>query len=130
MKNVELRALAYLVSKEPETYKDGGDGVTLAVNGLLISGLIIPKSAYLDQKQNKTLKSFYDLADKAKAEQGGDEDPEEKLDLEKYTRLYLKNARYFVGDRSFPTNGENYAIIDIDSVNAYNMGALGPEPQD
>ena len=104
--------------------------LTLAVNGLLISGLIIPKSAYLDQKQNRTLNALYNLAEKADADQKVDEDPEEELDLEKYTRLYLKNARYFVGNSSFPTNGENYAIIDIDSVNAYNMGALGPEPQD
>ncbi|WEI20143.1 hypothetical protein PY247_10705 [Acinetobacter proteolyticus] len=130
MRNFELRMLAYLVSESPEKYKDGGDGLTLVVNGMLMSGNIIPKPAYLEQKQNTTLKHLFDTADKLKAEIEVEEvQVEEEVGLEDYTRLYLKNAKYFIGGQFYPSNGDNYAAINIDSIDAFNMGALGPEPE-
>ena len=127
MKNVELRMIAYLLHTNPEKFKDGGDGVTLVVNGLLLSGITIPRATYIEQDQNLTFKSFFEVEKKVIDELAADVETDDVLNLESYTRLYLKNARYFVEKESLPTNGMNYAVVNIDSVDAFNLGVLAPD---
>lgn len=123
MRNTMLRALVFAINKDAETYKDGADGITLNVSGMLISGILVPYKSFLEQPQCKTLKHFSELFDSV----GNPEDVakrEEEFGLEDTNFLYLKNACYYVGNKPIPTNSQNYMSVHIDSIDAYNMGEL------
>ncbi|WP_336139000.1 hypothetical protein [Acinetobacter ursingii] len=124
MKNLELKLLACLINKDADKYENGADGVTLIINGLVVSGIIIPHKVYLAQSQNATLKHFYDLAEKTIENEDADLDMD---DPKNFNRLFLKQARYFVGSQMLPSNGKNFAVVNIDSIDGFNMGALAPE---
>lgn len=126
MRNTLLRAIAFTLNKDPEKYKDGADGITLNVGGMLISGILVPYETFIQQPQCSTLKHFSDLFDAAIDAEGAKKQ-EEETGLEDTNFLYLKNACYYAGDKSIPSNGENYMSVHIDSIDAYNMGALRVE---
>lgn len=126
MRNTLLRAIVFTLNKDPESYKDGADGITLNVGGMLISGILVPHKTFIEQPQCKTLKHFSDIFDASRdAEEVAKR--EEEFGLEDTNFLYLKNACYYVGDKPIPSNSENYMSVHIDSIDAYNMGELKVE---
>ena len=126
MRNTLLRALVFAISKDPETYKDGADGITLSVGGTLISGILVPHKTFIEQPQCKTLKHFSDLFDASRDPEEAAK-REEEFGLEDTNFLHLKNACYYVGDKPIPANGHNYMSVHINSIDAYNMGELRVE---
>lgn len=119
MKHGLLRMLVHIVNSDVEKFKNGADGITLSVNGILISGKVIPREVYYSQPQNETFKSFIDVAKSVEAEQGIEEE-EEKLEDINY--LYLKDAIYLSGHAQVPTGGGTTICVLIDSVDAFNLG--------
>lgn len=126
MRNTLLRAVAFTLNKDAEAYKDGADGITLNVGGMLISGTLVPYKTFMEQPQCKTLKHFSDLFDAARDSEDLTKQ-EDELGLEDTNFLYLKNACYYVGDKPIPSNSQNYMSVHIDSIDAYNMGELRVE---
>lgn len=120
MKHGLLRMLVHIVNSDVEKFKDGADGITLSVNGILISGAVIPRDIYYAQHQNETLKYFIDLAKAVETEEGIEKEKEEKLEDINY--LYLKDAIYLSGHAQVPTGGGTTICVLIDSVDAFNMG--------
>ena len=120
MKHGLLRMLVHVVNSDVERFKNGADGITLSVNGILISGTVIPRDVYYAQPQNETLKSFIDLAKSVEEEEGIEEKKEEKLEDINY--LHLKDAIYLSGHAQVPTDGGTTICVLIDSVDAFNMG--------
>lgn len=121
MKNLLLRTLGYVVNEDPEKFKDGADGITLSVNGMLISGVLIPRDVFYANPQNTSLKYFIDIMDKNAEEQGVEEEPTK---IEDINYLHLKDACYYLGGNTIPTNGTNTLMVLIDSVDAFNMGHI------
>ncbi|RZG63975.1 hypothetical protein EXE25_18115 [Acinetobacter bouvetii] len=123
MNNLLLKNIVYLLNMEPDKYADGADGVTLSVNGTLITGKLIPREFFYDAKQNSMLKAIIGPEPKDDSEQNND-DVDLNVQIEKLTLLHLKDAFYVMGSQRIPSTGGIYIAINIDSIDAYSMGDL------
>lgn len=119
MKHGLLRMLVHIVNSDVEKFKNGADGITLSVNGILISGKVIPREVYYSQPQNETFKSFIDLGKSVEEEEGI---KEEEVKLEDINYLHLKDAIYLSGHSQVPTGGGTTISVLIDSVDAFSLG--------
>jgi len=121
MKNIYLETLASVVcSSNNKTEK--GIGITLVVNGMLISGDLVSKGTFFDEEGNDGLKALRDkLVQTAKEHNLNDVDGVEP-DYEFEPTLYLKNAKYFSGGNQIPTTGSALITVDLNSVDAFSMG--------
>lgn len=121
MKNIYLETLASVVcSSNNKTEK--GIGITLVVNGMLISGDLVSKGTFFDEEGNDGLKALRDkLVQTAKEHNLNDVDGVEP-DYEFEPTLYLKNAKYFSGGNQIPTTGSTLITVDLNSVDAFSMG--------
>lgn len=124
LRNAEIRLLALVVKADPERFRNGGDPITLACNGIIISGRPVPRSVFLEAKQNATLKAFEDLALEASTPEEIKED-EEKGDLiENIHKLFLTDAQYYIGNKVIPSQDGTFVVVNIDSIDAYHFGKL------
>lgn len=121
MKNIYLETLASVVcSSNNKTEK--GIGITLVVNGMLISGDLVSKGTFFDEEGNDGLKALRDkLVQTAKEHNLNDVDGVEP-DYEFEPTLYLKNAKYFSGGNQIPTTSDALITVDLNSVDAFSMG--------
>jgi hypothetical protein len=121
VKNIYLETLASVVCAS-KGKTSAGIGITLVVNGMLISGDLISKGSFFDEEGNESLKALQDkLIQTAKDHNLNDVDGVEP-DYEFEPTLYLKNAKYFSGGNQIPTNGGALITVDLNSVDAFSMG--------
>ena len=123
MKNVLIRTLMLIANKNPEKFANGADSLTLNVGGQIIVGKIVSRDIFLKQPQNAVLKAIDDAySSNMTPEQIEKEESEMNIETTNY--LYLKDACYFVDGKFIPSNGNNYMSVQIDSIDAFNMGSL------
>lgn len=130
MKNRLLKYLVYFTNLKPEEYKEGADGISLSVNGILITGRLVPRKYFYEAEQNVALRSLTAPVTDLVVEESQVEAEESEIDIEeevdKITLLHLKDAFYMSGSQRFPSNGSMYIAINFDSIDAYSMGAFNP----
>ena len=121
MKNGLLRVLV-VNANDPEVIAENQVlPITLSVNGQLISGELICRTEFYALEQNAVLKHYVDLIDEAQIKEKGarQETPMDELQL-----LHLKNAAYWVNGAKIPSGVGTNIAINIDSVDAFNIGSL------
>ncbi|MCW8041016.1 hypothetical protein [Acinetobacter entericus] len=121
MKNIYLETLASVVCSS-EIKADKGVPITLCVKGMLITGDLISKAAFIDDEGNIGLKALRDRMIQVAEEHNLNETEEVTPDYEFEPTLYLKNAKYFSGGNQIPTNGGALITVDLNSVDAFSMG--------
>lgn len=119
MKNLVLRAITANVNLG--NVYDGSVGITLNVNGSLVSGVIVSRKEYFEISQNKLVKPFNDAIIKELEELGREYD---EADLENIDLMYLKDAAYFTGSQRIPLQGGTVIAVNIDDICSYNFGSL------
>ncbi|MCH7379320.1 hypothetical protein [Acinetobacter higginsii] len=124
LRNAEIRLLALVVKADPERFRNGGDPITLACNGVIISGRPVPRSVFLEAKQNATLKAFEDLTLQSLTKEEIAEDEEQSNLIENIHKLYLTDAQYYIGDKVIPSQNGTFVVVNINSIDAYNFGKL------
>ncbi|RSC23560.1 hypothetical protein [Acinetobacter sp. FDAARGOS_515] len=124
LRNTEIRLLALVVKSDPERFRNGGDSITLACNGVIISGRPVPRSVFLEAKQNATLKAFEDLTLQSLTKGEIEEDEEQSNLIENIHKLYLTDAQYYIGDKVIPSQAGTSIVVNINSIDAYNFGKL------
>lgn len=124
LRNTEIRLLALVVKADPERFRNGGDPITLTCNGVIISGRPVPRSVFLEDKQNATLKAFEDLALKSLTKEEIEEEEEQSNLIENIHKLYLTDAQYYIGDKVIPSQNGTFVVVNIDSIDAYHFGKL------
>ncbi|MDM1020290.1 hypothetical protein QSV37_08220 [Acinetobacter sp. VNK23] len=123
MKHVVLRMLVLMINSDLEKVKEGV-AVTLAVNGLMISGRIIPRDDFYDIEQNLVLKTFRDSGRKSLTTAQISKEDDDLTYLKNIDTLHLTDAIYLTGTQKVPTTTTTNIIVDIDSIDAYNMGSM------
>lgn len=121
MKNGLLRLLVIDANDPINAEKKLSFSVTLSVGGQLISGELISRNEFYNHSQNVPLKHYIDAIEEEERKVSGEikETPIDKINL-----IHLRNASYWVNGSKIPsTNGTNI-IVNIDSVDAFNMGML------
>ena len=124
LRNTEIRLLALVVKTDPERFREGGDPITLACNGVIISGRPVPRCVFLEAKQNATLKAFEDLTLQSLTKEEIAEDEEQSNLIENIHKLYLTDAQYYIGDKVIPSQNGTFVVVNINSIDAYNFGKL------
>jgi len=121
MKNALLRFLIYTVNHPDNSESDLNYEITLNVGGQIISGTIIPRKEFYEAEHNAQLNYYIKEIEKVQLEENGEiqDTPPEDLNI-----FHLKNAAYWFNNSKIPGGDGTYMIVNIDSVNAYNMGAL------
>ncbi|MDO3664782.1 hypothetical protein [Acinetobacter higginsii] len=122
MKHIVLRMLVLMINSNLEKVKEGV-AVTLAVNGLLISGRIIPRDVFYDIEQNLVLKTFRDSERKNFTDEQRSKEKNDLTYLKNIDILHLTEAVYLTGTQKIPSITTTSIIVDIDSIDAYNMGS-------
>lgn len=130
MKNRLLKYPVYLINENPEEYKDGADGITLSVNGMLITGQLVPRKYFYEAEQNTFLNRLMVPEDEIVKDQAEGEQTTEEVDVEaevdKITLIHLTNAFYMMGSQRAPSSGGMFIAVNIDSIDAYSIGSLNP----
>lgn len=121
MKNIYLETLVAVVCGS-ESKTDKGIGITLSVNGMLISGELVSKGTFFDHEGNSTLKALRDKLIHTAEEHNLNETDGVTPDHEFELTLYLKNAKYFSGGNQIPSSGGALITVDLNSVDAFSMG--------
>lgn len=122
MKNALINVVADLMSGE-ESGQNWGP-VTLCTGGTIISGEVISKASFYEATQNKRLKAMRDSVVKVAEDNGLLEDAPEDDEFKPEETLYLKDAFYIAGNRRIPFEGGIYIAVNLESIDAFNMGAL------
>lgn len=121
MKNVYLRLLLADVNDEANIAIGLKVGITLSVGGQLISGYLVSRKEFHEQKQNEVLKKIVDVLEKTEQEHNGFiKEPE----INEVNFLHLSDASYWYGSTRIPSQGGVNITVNIDSVDAYQMGTL------
>ncbi|WP_227505816.1 hypothetical protein, partial [Acinetobacter sp. AG1] len=123
MKHAVLRMLVLMINSDLEKVKDG-IAVTLAVNGLMISGRIIPRDDFYNIEQNLVLKTFRESGRKSLTTEQISKEEDDLTYLKNIDTLHLTDAIYVIGTQKVPTTTTTSIIVDIDSIDAYNMGSM------
>lgn len=123
MKHIVLRMLVLMINSNLEKVKEGV-AVTLAVNGLIISGRIIPRDVFYDIEQNLVLKTFRDSERKNFTDEQLSKEKSDLTYLKNIDILHLTEAVYLTGTQKIPSITTTSIIVDIDSIDAYNMGSM------
>ncbi|CAM4345295.1 hypothetical protein MMP66_00485 [Acinetobacter dispersus] len=123
MKHIVLRMLVLMINSNLEKVKEGV-AVTLAVNGLIISGRIIPRDVFYDIEQNLVLKTFRDSERKNFTDEQRSKEKNDLTYLKNIDILHLTEAVYLTGTQKIPSITTTSIIVDIDSIDAYNMGSM------
>ncbi len=121
MKNGLLRILV-VNANDPEVIAQNQVlPITLSVNGQLISGELISRNEFYALEQNVILKHYVDFINEAEIKENGAprETPMDELQL-----LHLKNAAYWVNGAKIPSGAGTNIVVNIDSVDAFNIGSL------
>ncbi|ENW78421.1 hypothetical protein F909_04111 [Acinetobacter sp. ANC 3929] len=121
MKHLILKAIVANVNLGDVYPPEQVIGITLHVNGGLISGDIISRKEYYEHSQNALIKPFYDAIIKSMEDENESFDDE---DLETLTQIHLKNAAYINGSQRIPLRGGTTITVLIDDVSAFNIGSL------
>lgn len=124
MKNRLLKYLVYLINRTPEEFKDGADGITLNVNGMLITGNMVPRKYYYEADQNVALNSLMEPDEDEAEELDEDSNVDVEAEVDKITLIHLTNAFYMMGSQRVPSSGGIYICVNIESIDAYSMGAM------
>lgn len=95
--------------------------ITLSVNGQLISGELISRSEFYALEQNATLKHYVDLINEVEIKEKG---KIEDVPMDEIQFLHLKNSAYWVNRAKIPSGSGTSIMVNIDSVDAFNIGAL------
>lgn len=95
--------------------------ITLSVNGQLISGELISRSEFYALEQNATLKHYVDLINDAEIKEKGEVG---EISMEDLQFLHLKNSAYWVNGEKIPSGSGTSIMVNIDSVDAFNIGSL------
>ena len=98
-----------------------GIPITLAVNGLIISGEITTKTDFFNAPENAGLKAMKDRMLEVVKENELDGDG---MEADIASHLYLKNAAYFSADKQIPATEKTCIMVSLDSVDAFSMGML------
>ncbi|MCO8087257.1 hypothetical protein [Acinetobacter indicus] len=126
MKNIYLETLASIICSS-DKISDKGVPITLSVKGVLISGELISKGTFFDDEGNSGLRSLrsrlLEVAEDHDLNDNNGVDPDHDFE----PTLYLKNAKYFVGGGQIPTEGSALIAVDLNSVDAFNMGQFKQE---
>ncbi|MCU4581155.1 hypothetical protein KTJ32_09160 [Acinetobacter gyllenbergii] len=123
MKHIVLRMLVLMINSNLEKVKEGV-AVTLAVNGLIISGRIIPRDVFYDIEQNLVLKTFRESERKNFTDEQLSKEKSDLTYLKNIDILHLTEAVYLTGTQKIPSITTTSIIVDIDSIDAYNMGSM------
>ncbi|PKD80255.1 hypothetical protein [Acinetobacter radioresistens] len=121
MKNGLLRILV-VNANDPEVIAQNQVlPITLSVNGQLVSGELISRTEFYALEQNVILKHYVDFINEAEIKENGAprETPMDELQL-----LHLKNAAYWVNGAKIPSGAGTNIVVNIDSVDAFNIGSL------
>lgn len=110
-----------LIVKFAETEAPLEAGVTLIVDGFLISGFVISKDKYM--KHNE-LTSSIENGIKEALSRIKKEAPDPGDDGER-NFIHLRDARYFTpGQQPIPNNESVYCRIRLEKVSGFNIGVL------
>ncbi|EKO3480754.1 hypothetical protein M0358_000821 [Vibrio fluvialis] len=110
-----------LIVKFAETEDPLEVGVTLVVDGFLVSGVVISKDNYM--KHNKLTSLIEDGIKKALSSME-DEAPDPEDDGER-NFIHLRDAKYFTpGQQPIPNNESIYCRIRLEKVSGFNIGVL------
>lgn len=96
-------------------------GITLNVNGVLVSGIITSRKDFYNSNQNYVLKPLYDALMEQMAADGEEFD---ETNLDNIGLIHLKDAAYMAGSQRIPSTGGMTIAIEIDDIASYNMGQL------
>jgi len=116
-----LRAVVANVNLEDVYVPDLEIGITLNVNGVLVSGIIIPRKEFYHTDQNFVLKPLYDALIEQMASEG---EVFDETDIENIGLIHLKDAAYITGSQRVPSTGGMTVAIDIEDISSYSMGQL------
>lgn len=122
MKNSLINLVSDLMGGE-ESGQNWGP-VTLCIGGTIISGNVISKASFYEAAQNKRLKTMSDSIVKVAEDNGLLENEPESGEFEPEETLYLKDAFYITGNRRIPFEGGIYIAVNLESIDAFNIGAL------
>lgn len=122
MKNSLINLVSDLMGGE-ESGQNWGP-VTLCIGGTIISGNVISKASFYEAAQNKRLKTMRDSIVKVAEDNGLLENEPESGEFEPEETLYLKDAFYITGNRRIPFEGGIYIAVNLESIDAFNIGAL------
>ncbi|EGQ9308595.1 hypothetical protein F7U82_24545 [Vibrio parahaemolyticus] len=106
-----------LIVKLSEAEEPIATPITLAVDGFLVSGIVVSADEYLSHTPllSDIKRGFDEANDKA----GGLEDDGERR------FIHLKQAQYFTPDKNpIPSSKEMYTRINLEKVAAFSMGTL------
>ncbi len=121
MKHSILRAVVANVNLGDVYVPELDIGITLNVNGVLVSGIIISRKEFYNTDQNFVLKPLYDALIEQMANDG---EVFDETELENIRLIHLKDAAYMTGSQRIPSTGGMTVAIDIDDIASYSMGQL------
>ena len=98
--------------------------MTLCIGGTIISGDVISKASFYEAEQNKRLKAMRDSIVKVAEDNGLLEDEPESDEFTPEETLYLKDAFYFTGNQRTPSKGGIYIAVNLESIDAFNIGTF------
>lgn len=96
-------------------------GITLNVNGVLVSGIITSRKEFYNSNQNYVLKPLYDALMEQMAADGEEFD---ETNLDNIGLIHLKDAFYMLDQNRIPYKGGMTVAVNIDDISSYNMGDL------
>lgn len=121
MKNGVLKILVFEVNHSSNIENELTYPITLSANGQLISGDIISRKEFYQTEHNSIINRYAALMDKNEIEKYGEI---REIPLDELKILHLKNAAYWINGTKIPSGDGTYMIVNIDSVDAFNIGAL------
>jgi hypothetical protein len=117
MKDLILQAAVMLVAKEPEAEI----GVTLIVDGFLVSGYIISYRRF--SEYHPLTKMFIEQQDKLLSKPPTDKEAEQDQEMPNF--IHLRDAKFFTpGQRPIPAKDSLCCRIALDKVSGFHFGNL------